>query len=60
MSKKEAFLATYERLVSASEHLTSDERLALDAWERTRLDGHGNLATSDWPGWENVFNRAFH
>jgi len=42
----------YRKLVDAYKNLlTSEEKAQLHEWEKEHL-GSGNIATSDWPGWE--------
>lgn len=45
-------LEWYRKLVDAYDRLLSpEEKVQLHEWEKEHL-GDGNLATSDWPGWE--------
>ena len=41
----------YRRMANAYDHLlTEEDKKALREWEQENLDG--DIATSDWPGWE--------
>lgn len=53
-------LAKYERMVKASEKMSADEKAELATWEAKNVTGGGPLATSDWPGWDAVFQRTSH
>ncbi|HBO7954679.1 hypothetical protein OD776_28400 [Pseudomonas aeruginosa] len=56
----EASLASYERIIKAATTMTDDEKKALAEWEEANLAGAGQLATSDWPGWNAIINRTSH
>lgn len=53
-------MMTAERLVSAYADMTGKEKSDLLAWEASNVTGDGRVATTDWPGWANVFRRIFH
>lgn len=53
-------LAGYERIVRAMERMTVDELAQLRAWEKQNVTGDGRRGTSDWPGWQAVFERLQH
>lgn len=43
----------YGQMVYASRNLlTEEDKQSLQEWDDTMVDGSGNYATSDWPGWE--------
>ncbi|WP_036990823.1 hypothetical protein [Metapseudomonas furukawaii] len=53
-------LAQYELIIKAAEMMTEAEKRALQEWESTNITGDGEFATSDWPGWASVLDRARH
>lgn len=58
-AKIEGSLAFYERMVTAHKKMTPEEIASLEEWEKANL-GDGKLATSDWPGWNDVLSRLTH
>lgn len=53
------FILTVERMLSMIPQMTSEEKMALDAWEKDNL-GEGGKGTTDWPGWSDVAARLSH
>ena len=51
-------LLTAERIVAMHAQMTEVEKQALASWEQAL--GDGELATSDWPGWQAVYQRLGH
>ena len=52
-----ARLSSYERIEAYRKKLTRSELQKLLEWEKCYVTGSGEYATSDWPGWKNVFQR---
>lgn len=52
---QEQMLEWYAMMLGAVAAMPERERLALEEWERTHIDGH--TGTSDWPGWEKYIGK---
>lgn len=52
-----SFLEYAAAMVGCYSALPRDERERLRGWESEYVDGSGNYATSDWPGWEKYIGR---
>lgn len=37
--------------------MSEEERQKLTEWEQAHVDGSGRVATSDWPGWEQLIGK---
>lgn len=52
-------ILTVERILAMHPNMTEAEKLALADWEAANL-GSGDLGTTDWPGWSDVYARLSH
>lgn len=53
------FVLTVERILAMHPKMTEGEKQALAEWEEVSL-GSGEVGTTDWPGWADVFARLSH
>jgi hypothetical protein len=51
---------TFERIAELSKLMSKEEQAELIRWEKEFVTGDGALATTDWPGWTDVFSRLSH
>lgn len=59
-AERRVVIATLEKVFDALPRLNDQEREALATWRRKQVTGDGTYATSDWPGWSDVFKRIAH
>lgn len=54
---RDAILDWAAKMMEAYKSMSEDEKQKLTEWEREHVDGSGRVATSDWPGWEQLIGK---